>query len=76
MMQEKLVLGAWTEMQNSVSSSWDGNLTMKSARGRDQSVFFFFFQKIEHKTCTNISIHHKTLPYNFQSTTQIRIDQY
>ena len=43
-MQEKLVLSAWTVVQNSVLRSWDGNLTMKSALGRDETVFFFFFQ--------------------------------
>ena len=74
--EKRLVLGSWTVMQNSVLRSWDGNLTIKSALGRDKTVFFFFFQYIEHKTCTNISIHHKKVPSNFQSTTQIRIDQY
>ena len=40
MMQEKLVLGAWTVMQNSVLRSLDGNLTMKNALGRDETGFF------------------------------------
>ena len=42
-----------------------------------RKVFFcIFFQWMEHKTCTNISIHHKNINLNFQSTAQIRIDQY
>ena len=45
MMPEKLVLGAWTVMQNSVLRSCDVNLTIKSALGRDaKTVFFSFFQ--------------------------------
>ena len=44
MMQEKLVLGAWTVFQNSVLRSLDGNLTMKSALYSEERVNLFFFQ--------------------------------